>query len=298
MEELLSMREGGSSIDVRLNGANDTEKEEEAEVSSPSRGGPHGKINSMQVQLRSKALLISSTAACIAHMLVLWACWAVWRVRQVLVEATSSSSRERDSYPVSDLAGYECSTAESEWAEEGSGGLYQEQNDSVLLSLESTVGPWRSTLPESRQALAPAPPMGSQHDENIIFSDFGTLTGLPQVVSPRQQSWGHDTSDTRNNASSTGSSIGAALCSVASESSPQPLARNCAHLEGGSCGSSSGSTAPTSPETDRGKTMIFAVDGGKCCSLCGYTLEEGEEVVTSPACGEGIMVSGRCQGWG
>lgn len=73
------------------------------------------------------------------------------------------------------------------------------------------------------------------------------------------------------------------------------------------------STAPTSPaESDHMRRLTAAAaavvgaatpaevnepvllgsaGGGDCCGLCGYTLEEGQRVVRSPACGEGFMVS-------
>lgn len=99
----------------------------------------------VHVHLRSKALLVSSTASCVASMLFLWAWWAVFRLRKalgVVVAGTLESG--------SDLAGFDCATGASE-----EGTCLDSGEDSLVLALESGVGvPWKE---ESQENWAPMP---------------------------------------------------------------------------------------------------------------------------------------------
>lgn len=216
----------------------------------------HGE-KAVHVQLRTKALSVSSTASCVANMLFVWAWWAVFRLRKawgVVVASTRESG--------SALAGLDCATGSEE------GLCLDTSEDSLVLALESGVGsPWKDKwkenwAPMSRLAIA------STNTESSTLDTFGEQRQRDGQVG---KSW------------PCNSSIGGVGGPWFATPEPSPPTTNT--LIHSACDAG----IVTTPALPKKRKRMFG-NAGVNCNLCGYTLGEGDEVVRAPSCGEGFMV--------
>lgn len=298
MDELLSLSDE-SCFDLRQLGANSQQLQQQELLPSPSRH--RTRTRAIHVSLRNKAMVLSSMAAYFASVLLLWATWAVWRLRKSWAEAIASPRPPEElPYTSSDLARFECPLVD----EAGStpGPPRPEKNPPPSPVVKTGMNEWKRPLPVPRP-----PPVSVQgpHQGESMNSDYFAghdhhhMIGLPTaVLSALNQTWPPNTA-----CDDAGKDLGNAAATSTPEASPPSSAYGvlACGLEGG--------TAPASPESDRCCTRKSTIISGRTdetvtpavlrsagntsssCGLCGYTLEEGQEVVRSPACAQGFMVS-------
>lgn len=245
-------------------------------LTSPSRYRVHqGKT--LHLRLRNKAVLVTSAASCVANVMALWAVWAVltfWK----LVSSPGEPAAELSTQP---CRGSSSDTARLSFSD-------PEKGPSASLALESGAleplgaDPWQkeslNPLPLPAGKLPPPRSTGCPGDGGA--ADAPPAYGTTMTVTAPLRTWdlhGRPAIESTDSFSSSGGDP----C----PSTPQPSRAGRRSSYG------SIDTAPASPEDTRGRVMRGSSSGGNCCSLCGHSIEEGEEVVRSPLCAEGIMVS-------
>ena len=294
MDELLQLSDNNSCFDPR--------QQEQQMLSSPSRH--RTRTRAIHASLRNKARVFSLMAAYIANVVLVWATWAVWRLRKSWADAIASTHRPEGLpyYTSTDLARFECPLVD----EADPGPTLEprclEKNPPPSPALMPVVSEWQRPLQEP-----PTSVLGQ--GRNMMNSDVAGNEhhmigiGIPSVVlSALSQTWPKSTT---GNDLEKGTGDGGVVIP-----SPEASPSGCGVLV---CGMEGG-TAPASPESDRAarkSTIISSAAGAaeivtsasaaavlrsagntsSSCGLCGYTLEEGQEVVRSPACAQGFMVS-------
>lgn len=211
----------------------------------------------VHVQVRNRALSVSSTASCVASMLFVWAWWAVFRLRKawgVVVASTRESG--------SALAGLDCATGSEE------GLCLDTSEDSLMLALESGVGsPWKDKWQENWAPMS-----------RLVVASTITESTTLDTFGEQRQSDGQVGKSWPCNSSTVGGD--AAWFATPEPSPPITNARIHSVCDAGIA------TTPALPKT---RKIMFG-NAGVNCNLCGYTLGEGDEVVRAPSCGEGFMV--------
>lgn len=306
MDELLSLSDQ-SCFDLGQLGANSQQLQQQELLSSPSRH--RTRTRAIHASLRNKAMVFSSMATYFASVLLLWATWAVWTLRKSWVEAIASSRRPEElPDTTSDLARFECPLVDEAGSTPGPPFPQKNQLASPILKpgLDESQRPLQ--VPRPLPVAVPGPHQGgSVSPHSLGHNDNHHMIGLPSaVVSALNQTWPANTA-----CDDVDKELGSGVATDTPEESPPSSAHGvlACGLEGG--------TAPASPESDRcctrKSTIISSASAERTdeivtpavlrsadntsssCGLCGYTLEEGQEVVRSPACPQGFMVSRR--GW-
>ena len=297
MDELLSLSEESC---FRL-GANPQQLQQQELLSSPSRH--RTRTRAIHASLRNRTMVLSSLVTYFASVLLLWATWAVWRLRKSWVEAIAWPRRPEElPDTTSDLARFECPLVD----EAGStpGPPFPEKNLLASPILKTGVDKWQRPLQMPRPPPVSVP---GPHQGGSMSSDFAShdhhMIGLPSsAMSALNQTWPANTA-----CDDIDKELGSGVATATPEESPPSSTYGvlACGLEGG--------TAPASPESDRCCTRKSTISSSaertgeivapvvlrsagntsSSCGLCGYTLEEGQEVVRSPACAQGFMVSRR-----
>ena len=301
MDELLSLSDE-SCFDLRQLGAKSQQLQQQQQqqelLPSPSR--QRTRTRTIHASLRNKAMILSSMAAYIASVVLLWATCAVWRLRKYWADAIASPRRSEElPCASSDLARFECPLVDEAGSTPGS--PCPEKNPPLPPALNPGVDEWQRPLQVTRPLPVSVP---GPHQGGNTNSDFAShnhhMIGLPSaVLSALNQTWPLNAA-----CDDIDKELGGDVTTATPEASPPSSAYgvHACGLEGG--------TAPASPESDRctrkstimsGRTgqivtpSVLWSAGNTSCSLCGYTLEEGQQVLRSPACAQGFMVSHR--GW-
>eukprot|EP00752_Nemacystus_decipiens_P005807 g5253.t1 len=277
--------------------------EHSAFLASPSRCRP--------VPRRVRVRQATAAAAAVLGAALAWVCWAarlggeaVLRCCNRVLSGIVSGSRPKG-----------CSVVGLPQRREGRGEsrrLFAPSSPGVLPSLESGLGgdddPWRETwrrheqmmMQEAVEQQHQQPQHHQQHRNQQLQEarstsgweggggrEAGLLLPLPMVPASKP---------TRGVEASP------------SPSSTQASSGHGAEDSGEKAPSAGGATAPASPAefddivaaldvpSPAGGVEEVVLTGGQgsCCGLCGYTLEEGQRVVRSPACSEGLMLHHSC----
>lgn len=223
---------------------------------------------------------------------MLWACWAILRLRDAFNTATKPSRGSS-------------TDVERPLVAEGSDDLRIEQGGTAPHVMGFNAALWRDTS----QVDWPRPSSRAYRDCADISSGFKHPTASRKSCNTSSaevtDSLGIGTCVNRDLSREwrSVSAVEVSMRAVNDSSNRSPT-----DLKAGG-GNSRESTAPTSPESDVERSRRIKREGapvsnrparitnhmlgfvGSCCGLCGHTLEDGHVVSRSPECEEGIMVS-------
>lgn len=282
-----------------------------------SRSRLHGKAVHIKL-LRNRFLFASSAAARLTKGAILWIYFGLGRLLKTLLGSWSLASCRRDSdgtsaFPAGFTRKGRLSTETDEVSDDESRNLCMEAGSFNSLALShSGIDHRRSEIPlvssSSSSSLSSPSSVAlvSMESQNREYDGGVPLCSLSRARSSSSQrpNKGHS-SIGGGNAMEDGGQY--SVC----DRDPSSIMRIIADYTVAQKGSAITCPAVTCPavEAEDGDPSIFyhaapsreegamirlltSVGGGSCCcSLCGHTLEEGQEVVRSPECGEGIMVS-------